>query len=110
MSKVTASSDMSNIDPKEMPRYVDICLSDIIAVMNGKLDFQSNFNAKEVSVVFSAADTDTAVTHSLGRIATRYIVTSSTGGLVLYTGATAGSSSTMYLKSSATGTVTVLIY
>ncbi len=111
MSKVTASSDIDNVKPEEVARFVDIALQDIIATVNGKLDFAANFNAKEVTVIFTAANTDTAAVHGLGRVATRYILTSSNVALnVIYTGAAAGTSSTMYLKSSVVGTATILIY
>ena len=110
MSSITASSNFTNVKPEELAKYVDLFGQDVTTTINGQLDFATNFNAKEITVVFASSNTDTATGHTLGRIPVRYIVTSATTAMSVYNGATASTSSTIYLKSSATGTATILIY
>ncbi len=111
MSKVTASTDVSQVKPDELAKFVDICLEDIVLQINGKLDFDTNFNAKEITVNFAVANTDTTTAHGLGRVPSRYIVTSSTTALsAVYNGTSANTSSTITLRSSAVGIATILIY
>jgi hypothetical protein len=110
MSKVTISSDIDRVSPEDLPRYTAIALDAIIGTINGNLDFQTNFNAKTSSVIFSAANTDTAVIHGLGRVPIGYIVYGTTAAMSIYDGATPSTSQLLYLRASATGTARILIY
>lgn len=110
MSSITASSDIDRVKPEDLPRWTSICLENIISTVNGKLDFQTNFNQKTVSVSFSAADTDTAVSHGLGRAVTGYILVGASAAMSLYDGSSGGTDQVLYLKSSATGSARILLY
>lgn len=110
MSKVTASTDIDNVKTEEIARYVDIALQDIVDKINGNLDFQTNFNGILVTVAFATANANTPVTHNLGRQAVGYAQQASTAAMSLYNGTSPSTSSTIYLKSSGVGTVTILIY
>jgi hypothetical protein len=110
MSRVTASTSISQVKPEQVATYTEKALGDIVDKVNGSLDFSTNFNCKEVSVTFGSTGTDTAVQHNLGRVATKYIVTSSTAAMNLYSGASTNTTSTLYLKSTAVGTVTLIVY
>lgn len=65
-------------------------------------------------VVFTSngtADTEDAVTHTLGRIPLGYIVAGQDKAAILYDGLTAWTDTTIYLKSSATSVAwTVLVF
>lgn len=110
MSKITTSTDFDRVSAEDMPRRLNQFGEDVVAQVNGGLDFSTNFNASEVSVSFTAANTDTPIAHGLGRVPTRYILTGSTVALGLYDGSIKASSSIIYLKSSAVGTASILIY
>jgi len=110
MSSVTASSDIDRVKPEDLPRWTSICLEAIISTINGKLDFQTNFNAKTVAVTFSAPSVDTAFIHGLGRVPQGYIVVGSTAAMSVYDGSGAGTESLLYLRSSAAGTARILVY
>ncbi len=111
MSKITASPDIDNVKQPEQIKFIDIFLQDVVDTVNGKLDFASNLNAKEITVNFTVANTDVSTSHSLGRVPTRYLVTSATTALsAVYNGTIANTSSTITLRSSAIGIATLLIY
>lgn len=110
MSSITASSDIDRVKPEDLPRWTALCLENIISTINGKLDFQSNFNQKTVSVNFSAADTDTAVSHGLGRVITGYILVGSSAALSIYDGTSGSTDQVLYLRASATGSARILVY
>ncbi len=110
MSSITASTNFTLVTGKDLDDFVSVFAEDVIHIVNGGLDFDTNFNAKEISFNFTAADVDTSAGHGLGRVPTRYIVTSASAAMAIYTATLASTSSTMYLKSSAIGTATVLIY
>lgn len=110
MSKINSSTDIDRVTPEDLPRYTSIVLGDIVGTINGNLDFATNFNAKTSSVIFSAANTDTAIIHGLGRVPTGYIVYGATAAMSVYDGATPSTSQLLYLRASATGTARILIY
>lgn len=110
MSKVQASVDLATVKEEEFQKYVTLALQDIVRQVNGGLDFQSNFAGQLLSVIFTAANTNTSLGHSLGRVPAGYIITSLSASMVVYTGSAAWTSSTINLKSSATGTAGVLVY
>ncbi len=110
MSKVQASTSVSNVKPDEVARFTDLCLADIVNIVNGNLDFGSNINCKLLSVTFSAANVNTAVTHNLGRAPAGYIVTKSSASANVFDGTVASNSNTLYLQASAQATVGLLVY
>ena len=110
MSKIQASTGIAQVKPEEVQRFVDLFCQDVTRVVNGNLDFATNFNAKALSVNFSAANTDVAVAHGLGRVVVGYVQTGASAAMSLYDGSKASTSSTLYLRSSATGTARILVY
>ncbi len=110
MSRITASSDMDNVKTEELSKYIDLFCQDVTQTINGKLDFATNFNCKLVTVLFLAANTDTAVPHGLGRVASNYFPVSKSVSCDIYSGS-GGSSSSMNLKSTVVpATVTLVVF
>lgn len=91
-------------------RFVDIVLDQITALVNGRLTFSDNFLQQTTSVTFSAANTDTTVPHSLGFLPNGYIVVGRSANMVIYDGATANTTTNLYLRSSATGSASIIIF
>lgn len=110
MSNIQASSGIAQVLPEEVPRFVDLFCQDVTNVVNGNLDFQTNFNCKIVAVTFSSANIDTPVVHNLGRVSTTFLVTSKNVSADIYNGTNSGTTTTMYLRSSvAPVTVTLVV-
>lgn len=110
MSKVISSTEMDKIPKEEIPRYLTIVLADIVKQINGGLDFGTNFNASSVSAIFSSANTDTAISHGLGRVPAGYLVLGSSAAMQVYDGVTDDSNLLAYLRSSAVGTANILFF
>ncbi len=110
MSSIQANNNFANLKGEELARFVEVWAQEVSRVVNGKLDFQTNFNCKFVSITFSSANTDTSINHGLGRVPAGYIVTSLTAALVPYDGTVPSTDSTLTLRASATGTAGLLIY
>lgn len=110
MSQIQASTSIQQVKPDEVPRFVDIFFQEVIRVVNGGLDFQTNFNCKLLIAAFPAANTQVAVSHGLGRNPAGYIVTSISANIVIFNGSTPSNASTLYLQSSGAGSAGLLIY
>jgi hypothetical protein len=110
MSKVTAGVDFDKVPEDELTRYLSIFGAAVLQAINGGLDFSTNFNGKIVSVTFSSANNDTAVSHGLGRAPVGYIPVRLGAAMTLYDGTMANTTSLLYLKSSATGSASVFIF
>lgn len=110
MSKVTADSGIDKASAEDQPRLLSVFLDQVKTIINNGLQFVDNFSGKTLTLTFSAANTDTALTHGLGRVPTGYIIIKRSASMVVYDGSAAWTSQLIYLKASATGTVTVLVF
>jgi hypothetical protein len=111
MSNISASTDFSHLkDEAELKKYLDMFGQNVVSVVNGKLDFQTNFNAKLISITFTAALSDTQVLHGLGRSPSGYIVTGLSAQMIVSDGTVANTTSVLTLQSSAAGTAKLLVY
>jgi len=110
MSSIKASDDMSQVPPEQLQRFLDILAKDIVSTVNGKLDFQTNFNCTLISVPFTAANTQQAILHGLGRVPVGYIKTRASANMEVFDGTSGNTSNVLYLQASAPGTVGLLIY
>ncbi len=110
MSRITESTDVTQAKPEEVNTLVDKFQQQVSEVINGGLDFHTNFNGTLVDAVFTAANTDTAVAHGLGRIPTGYIPTSKTAAMHVFTGTGKWTTKLIYLRADVVGTAGLLVY
>lgn len=110
MSKPTQSTDFDRIKPEDVPKYLAKYAEEISRILTNGVDFQTNFNGKLLSITFSAANSDTALTHNLGRVPTGYLVYSKSAALIVYDGSLGSSESVIYLRASAPGTAGVIVF
>jgi hypothetical protein len=109
--RLTASTEIDRIEkPEDQPRFISMALNQIAQILNNGLGFSDNFNAKTLTISFSAANTDVATIHGLGRVPTGYIVIGSSAATSVYDGASANTASLLYLRASAATTVKVLVF
>jgi len=68
MSSVTTPSDFSKLTSwEELKRWVSTWAVDLTNQFNGNIDFTSNIRCKILTVSFTAANTDTTISHPLNR-------------------------------------------
>lgn len=112
MSRFTASSDVDRFpeNPQEAFKYTTLALEQIGQLLNNGLSLSDNFDAKILTITFTAANTDLATVHGLGRVPTSYIQIGQTAAMSIYDGASANTSSLIYLRSDAAGTVRLVVF
>lgn len=111
MAKVKSPSDLGNLKTfEELRQYITIFLTDLISQINGNLEFAQNIKTQEVVVTFSAANTNTAIPHSLGRVPAGYIQVEAGAATSLYNGNVANTAGVFNLRSSAATTVRILLF
>ena len=110
MSNIAASPKIDQCSQTDMVRFLTIFMNNVVNTVNGDLDFQTNFNCKLVDVSFTAINQDIAVNHGLGRVPSgRIIYAQSANGLII-DGLTQNTSSILYLRCSALGKASLIVF
>lgn len=108
--KIKTAQSLTNCDTVEsLNRYVSVTANSIIDVVNGNLSTE-NIVKTVASVEFTATNTDTVVKHGLNNVPTGYIVIGSTVAMTVYNGTKDFTDDSITIKSTATGTATILIF
>lgn len=110
MSKITASPKLAQVQQDEHQRFADIFASDVVDKVNGKLDFQNNFNCKLVTITFTAPGVESSVDHGLGRVPSGYIVYGQSTAMSIHNGTSTNTATTLYLISNAAGTANLVVF
>lgn len=108
--RITASPDVERVKTEELARYTSIFLTQVVEALNNNLSFVDNFNAKTLTVSFTAANTDVAIIHGLGRVPQGYIQVGQNAATSVYDGASANTAQLLYLRASATANVRLVVY
>ncbi len=111
MPKIKSSHELTNIkDPGAFQQKASEFLDEVGDIINGKIEFDKNMLTQTVSAVFTAANTDLAVTHSLAKTGLKYIPCSKTVAMDIYHGDASDTSNVIYLKSSVVGTASIILF
>lgn len=106
-----ANFDVSNVGSiEDVKRFISQTMAQVITIINGRITLADNFDGKIVSASFTAVNTDTAVTHGLGRTAIGYILVTASAAMSIYTGSQAGDGTTIFLRSNNPGSATILVF
>lgn len=108
--KITAAADVSNVKGDDVQRFVSAFLTQTQDAINGNLTFSENIKAKVVSVNFTSANNQVQVSHGLGQTPTGYILVGSSAAMSLYNGTSANTGELLYIRSSAVGSASVLVF
>jgi hypothetical protein len=112
MGKVRSDFNLSNLnkDPQQLARFVSILRDDLVNVINGELEFDQNLKTSQVTANFTAANTQIAITHTLGRIPLGYILTKTNVATSIYDGGTANTDTFLYVKASVIANTKLLVF
>ena len=108
--KIIVPDFSPDMDSEELRRQLNRFVQDLETIINGKVDFDKNINCQIVDVGFAAANTDTAVAHTLGRPVRGYILVKSNVDASIYDGTPTNSAQFINLKSSAIANVSILLF
>ena len=106
---ITESTQIDNVPAEELGQFVEKLLDNVVQVVNGNLDFQTNFNCKIVNYTFAAANTQYTVPHGLGRATNNFLVIYNNTGGIVYNG-TQSVLNGLNLIATAVGTVTLVVF
>ncbi len=111
MSKVQYVSLLDSLSEKEFILEASRLLREIVTTVNGQIEFDKNFLSQTVEVDFTAANTDKAVSHNLGRVINKYIIVKKDVSCDIYDGNQDSTKSTIFLKSTvAPASVTIVLF
>lgn len=103
--------DLSQIkDSEDLQRFTSIVVKDLVTVINGKVSFTDNIDAKISSVTFAGAGSEVSVSHGLGRVPNGYIVAKNSSGITVFDGGTANSATTLFVQATGGGVVSLIVF
>ena len=109
--KIKVPQDISNIqDFENFRRYCSVAVKQLVDAVNGNVDFVDNCGTSLVPANFTASNSELMVPHGLGRIPNGWIVVSPTAAMQVYKGTNADTETDVYVKSSAIGSCSLLIF
>lgn len=108
--KITADASIDRAKPEEQPKFISLLFDQIVQALNGRLSISDNFDAKILTVTFSAANIDFFVPHGLGRVPSAYIQAGSTAATNIYDGSVGNSAQLICLRASAASTVRLVVF
>lgn len=111
MSRITEDPSINRLKtPEQQAEYAAKFNEQVVQLLNNGLTFGDNFDGKILNITFSAANSDTAQGHGLGRVPSGYLVLSRSASMVVYNGSAAWSSSNIVLRASAAGSISLLVF
>lgn len=108
--KLTAAADVSNVKGDDVQRFVTAFQTQVQDAVNGNLTFGENIKAQIVSVDFTAANAQTQVSHTLGKVPGGYFLVGASAAMSLYNGTSANTTELLYIRSTAVGQASVLVF
>lgn len=109
--KFTASKDVNRLESlEELRRFTAIALTQLSQIVNNGISFADNFDSAILTVTFSAANTEQAISHGLGRVPAGYICIGSAAATTLYDGSSANTSSLLYLRATVATSARILVF
>lgn len=109
--KIIGPQTISNVTTgQDLQRFLSQTLSAMLSAFNGQITFTENINCAIVPVTFDAANKTVAVPHKLNRIASLYLVASMSNDLRVFDSKTANTSDTLYVQSTAAGSVNLVVF
>jgi len=109
--KLEGFDAFANLDkPEDIARFLQIMGKNLGAILNGGLIFHDNFRGQELDVTFPTANADLSISHKLGYMPTGYLLTRASVAMRLYDGSRPFTRDTIYLKSDAAGTASIIIF
>lgn len=109
--RISSPSQLQSVENfEQLRRFVTIYLTELTRLINGNLNFGENILNSPAVVTFPAAGQDVVVPHKLGFIPNGYLVSKRSDNFVIYDGAQANTNEVLYVRASAAGTASLIIF
>ena len=110
--KIKGPQTISNTETLEdLRKFTDQIISQLVSVVNGKIDFDDNLDTSIVTFTFPAANTTYSVSHSLDRQPIGYSIIGKNISTDIYDGVGSSTEKAIFLRSSvANATVKVMVF
>lgn len=111
--KVTAANSANNFlqaDDEKAKAILAEFMEQVAFILNGNTDVLDNLKLQTHRVVFTGIAQDFDIRHNLGRVARGYFVIRKSGNFNIYDGSNDWTANSVFLRSSAVGSATVLIF
>lgn len=112
MGRILAPKDLSSTtDPQEFIQKASQLFKQLCDILGGKLTFGDNIQGRMVDAVFTAANSDTIVSHGLQYTPTGYLVIGKSVALDVYGMSGPGwNGDVILLRSTAVGTAKLIVF
>lgn len=108
MPKINIGFDLSNInDQEKFANYCGQIVDNLLSVINGKLEFDSNLATQTLKVTFVAANSDVVITHKLNKTGVNFDLINKPVSCDVYHGSNQDTNSSIVLKCTQATTVTL---
>ena len=102
MSKVRSNTNLGNVtEVTQLAKFTTIALEDMVGIINGQIEFESNIRSNIVTATFTTSASDVRIPHALEKVPSGYIIVGTTDPASFYNGSGQWTSSEIYLRSSA---------
>lgn len=95
---------------EDLRRFVSVMISDVVSLLNGKVDLVQNCSTSVVSITFPTANATNSVQHTLGHVPNGYIVISKLASGDVYDGNQENTTQTIFLRCTVATTVRLLVF
>jgi len=110
MGRIKVPLSCSNTEDFEnLRRFSSKSISDIVAELNGRIDFEENIRSKIHDIVFVTANADLKIEHGLDYVPKGYMVAGISNAAIVYDGSQASTRTSIFLKCNAANTKVKLI-
>lgn len=111
MAKINSGAGSPNSPTLDgLNKFVNLFAADVEQALNGQLTFADNFRAQLITVIFTAANTEKQVLHTIKKVPTGYFNVGAMAATTVYDGVSSWTTSALYLKSSVATTVRLLVF
>lgn len=109
--KIKVPQSVSNTETfEDLRKYSAQVLDQLVTAVNGKISLSENLDSAIVTVTFNGANQTVAAQHTLGRVATNYILVGSSVAMDIFDGNKDNENNVLYIQSNAAGTARVMVF
>lgn len=109
--KIKVVQDIGNVTSwEDLRRFSSQSINLITVVINGGIDLVDNCATVLADVTFANGNSEVEVKHSLGKVPSGYLIAGKSSSFDIYNGPTPNTNQAIYIKGTAAGSASILIF